>query len=107
MVPLSGLISFKGTVPDLHHCAPLLGMFPAILDLAIVGSVPPLTVPLHQSQTQHQLPDHMSDILQQLYQPFPLHTAHQELQGVSEEAQAHLVSWQLLHQKEPFPTFAT
>lgn len=90
----------KGAVPDLHHCAPLLGMLPALLDLAVAGSVSPLTVPVHQSQTQHQLPDHVSDVFQQLHQPFSVHAAHQELQGVPEEAQEVLDSWQLLQQEE-------
>lgn len=86
----------KGALPDLHHCAYLLGMFLAVLDLAASGSVPPLTVPLHQSKTQHQLSDNMSNILQQLHQSFPLYTAHKKLQGVPEEAQAVLDSWQVL-----------
>lgn len=97
----------EGAVPDLHYCAPFLGMFPALLDLAAAGSVPPLTVPVHQSQTQHQLPYHVSDILQQLHQPFSVHAAHQELQGVPEEAQAVLVSWQLLQQEESLSALTT
>lgn len=97
----------EGAVPDLHYCATFLGMFPALLDLAAAGSVPPLIVPVHQSQTQHQLPYHVSDIFQQLHQPISVHTAHQELQGVPEEAQAVLVSWQLLQQEESLSALTT
>ncbi len=96
----------KGAVPNLHHRAPLLGMLPAFLDLAAARSVQPLTAPVHQSQTQHQLPDHVPDLFQQLHQPFSVHAAHQELQGVPEEAQKVLDGWQLLQQEESLSALA-
>lgn len=77
----------EGAVFDFHHCASLLGLLPAFLDLAAASSILPPIAPLRQSKTQHQLPDHVPDILQQLHQPIPLHAAHQELQGVPQEAQ--------------------
>lgn len=54
-----GCISFsKGIVPDLHHCASLLGMLPALLDLAAAGPVQLLGSPVPQGQAQHQLSNH-------------------------------------------------
>lgn len=41
----------EGALLDLYNRAPLLGMLPALLDLATAGSVSPLVASLHQSQT--------------------------------------------------------
>lgn len=86
----------EGAVSDLHHRPPLLGMLPALLDLAIARSVQPCNAPVPQNQTQHQLPDYVPDVFQQLHQPFSVHAVDQELQGVHEEVQSLLVSRQLL-----------
>lgn len=71
-------------------------MLLALLDLAFAESVQPRDAPVPQNQAQHQLPDHVPDVLQQLHQPLPVHAADQELQGVHEEVQPLLVSGQLL-----------
>lgn len=86
----------EGAVSDLHHRPPLLGMLPALLDLAIARSVQPRNASVPQNQTQHQLPDYVPDVFQQLHQPFSVHAVDQELQGVHEEVQSLLVSRQLL-----------
>lgn len=97
----------KGVIPDLHHRPPLLGMLPALLDLAAARSVQRPTDHVQQSQTQHQLPDHVPDVFQQLHQPFSVHAVDQELQGVHEEAPEVLVSWKLLQQEESLSALAT
>lgn len=86
----------EGAVSDLHHRPLVLGMLPALLDLAFARSVQPRTAPVAQNQTQHQLPDDVPDVFQQLHQPFSVHAVDQELQGVHEEAQSLLVGRRLL-----------
>ncbi|XP_028264428.1 urotensin-2 receptor isoform X2 [Parambassis ranga] len=44
---------------------------------------------------------------QKLHQPVPLHTAHQELQGIPEEAQTLMDSRQLLQPEEPLSALTT
>ena len=91
------LAEAEGAGHDLHHRAGVLGVFPALLDLAAAASVPHQTPEHGLAHTHlHQLPGGGLDLQQQLHQPFTLHAAHQELQGVPEEPAPELLQVHVL-----------
>ncbi|CAM9396980.1 unnamed protein product, partial [Lampetra planeri] len=74
----------EGALPHLQHRARLLGLLPAVLDLAAGECLPPGRGPMERGVCQiHEPRGHVPHLQQQLHQPVPLHAAHQELPGVS------------------------